>query len=64
MIMTNINQIELQNIKHFIIAANTCNAKLTEYANATNDAQIKQLLTKGAQDTLNEKETLMTFLNR
>ncbi len=61
--MANINQIELQNLKYFITTASTCNTKFTTYAKACNNAQIKQLLNKAAQDSLNEKETLMTFFN-
>ena len=61
--MAKITEIELQNLRHFIIAANTCNSKLTAYASAVVDPQIKQLLTKATQDSLNEKQTLMTFFN-
>ena len=61
--MANINQLELQNLKHFIATASTCNTKLTAYAEACNNVQIKQLLNKAAQDSLNEKETLATFFN-
>ncbi len=61
--MANITEIELQNLKHSIIVANTCNSKLTAYANAVSDSQLKQLLTKAAQDSLNEKQTLMAFFN-
>lgn len=61
--MANINQIELQSLRHFITTASTCNTKLSAYAEACNNAQIKQLLNKAAQDSLNEKETLITFFN-
>ena len=61
--MANISQLELQNLRHFILASNSFNSKLTFYANSAIDPQIKQLFTKGAQDSLNEKETLMTFFN-
>ena len=53
--MANINQIELQNLKHFIATASTCNTKFTAYAEACNNAQIKQLI--------NKEETLATFFN-
>lgn len=60
--MANLNQIELQNLRHFVGSASTCNAKLTDYANTAVDPQVKQLFTKAAQDSLNTKQTLMTFL--
>ena len=60
--MANLNQVELQNLRHFIGNASICNAKLTDYANNAVDPQIKQLFTKAAQDSLNTKQTLMTFL--
>ncbi len=61
--MANLSQIELHNLKHFIQSANSSNIKLTAYANAVSNSQIKQIFNKIAQDSLNEKETLMTFLN-
>ena len=60
--MTNLNQSELQNLRHFIGSSTTCNAKLSDYANNAVDPQIKQLFTKAAQDALNTKETLISFL--
>ena len=61
--MTNINQVELQNLRHLIMSANVCNTKLTSYASIAVDPQIKQLFTKVAQDSINTKETLLTFLS-
>lgn len=37
--------------------------KLNTYANQCVDPQIKQIFTKAAQDSLNTKQKLMTFLN-
>lgn len=61
--MANLSQMELQNLRHFIGTASTCNAKLTEYANNAVDPQVKQLFTQAAQDSLNTKQTLMSFLS-
>ena len=61
--MANLSQIELQNLRHFIISSNIENTKLTSYSSTSVDPQVKQLFTKAAQDSLNTKETLMTFLN-
>ena len=60
--MTNLNQIELQNLRHLIGMQDTSYQKLTNYANTCVDPQIKQIFTKSAQDTLNTKQKLMSFL--
>ena len=60
--MANLNQIELQNLRHLIGLQDTNYQKLTNYANTCADPQIKQLFTKSAQDTLNTKQKLMSFL--
>lgn len=61
--MANLSQMELQNLRHFIGTASTCNSKLTEYANNAVDTQVKQLFTEAAQASLNTKQTLMSFLS-
>ena len=60
--MANLNQIELQNLRHLIGLQDTNFQKLTNYANTCADPQIKQLFPKSAQDTLNTKQKLMSFL--
>lgn len=60
--MVNLTMTELQNLRHFIGSSCTCNAKLTDYANKAVDPQVKQLFTQAAQDSLNTKQTLMSFL--
>lgn len=61
--MSNLNQIELQNLRHLIGAQETSYEKLNNYASQCVDPQIKQMFTKSAQDALNTKTKLMTFLN-
>mgnify|MGYP006365709543 FL=1 len=61
--MGNLNQVELQNWRHLIGSADTSYQKLTNYANTCVAPQIKQLFTKSAQDTLNTKQKLMSFLS-
>ena len=61
--MANLSQVELQNLRHLILSASICNTKFTAYSNASVDPQVKQLFTKASQDSLNAKETLMTFLS-
>ena len=60
--MGTLNQMELQNLRHFIGAQENSYAKLTHYADTAVDPQIKQNLNKAAQDSLNSKQKLISFL--
>lgn len=61
--MSDLNQVELQNLRHLIGTQDTYYRKLTNYANYAVDPQIKQVFNKAAQDTLNTKQKLVWFLN-
>ena len=61
--MSNLNQIELQHLRHLIGAHQNVYQKLNMYSAQSVDPQIKQLFTKSAQDALNTKQKLMSFLN-
>ena len=61
--MADLNQIELQHLRHLIGAHETAYQKLNTFSSQAVDPQIKQLFTKSAQDALNTKQKLMTFLN-
>ncbi len=61
--MANLSQVELQNIRHLVGVHETSYEKLNNYANQCVDPQIKQIFTKSAQDALNTKQKLMSFLN-
>lgn len=61
--MADLNQLELQNLRHLIGAHETSYQKLNAYASQAVDPQIKQVFTKSAQDALNTKQKLMSFLN-
>ena len=61
--MADLNQMELQNLRHLIGAHETSYQKLNSYASQAVDPQIKQMFTKSAQDALNRKQKLMSFLN-
>ena len=61
--MADLTKIELQNLKHLITAHDTVYQKLNAYANNSVDPQIKQMFTGAAQDSLNTKQKLLTFLN-
>jgi len=61
--MANLNQVELQNLRHLIGSHTTAYQKLNSYANTCVDPQIKQMFTQAAQDSLNTKQKLLSFLN-
>ncbi len=61
--MADLNQAELQHLRHLIGTHETAYQKLNTYSSQAVDPQIKQLFTKSAQDSLNTKQKLMTFLN-
>ena len=61
--MADLNQSELQNLRHLISAHETAYQKLNTYSSQAVDPQIKQMFTKSAQDALNTKQKLMGFLN-
>ena len=60
--MANLNQLELQNLRHLIGAHCTIEKKLNFYSQQCTDPQLKQILTKDAQDAKTNKDKLMTFL--
>lgn len=60
--MANLSQVELQHLRHLIGAHETSYQKLNTYASQAVDPQIKQMFTKSAQDSLNTKQKLMSFL--
>lgn len=61
--MPDLNQLELQHLRHLIGAHDTVYQKLNTYSGQAVDPQIKQLFTKSAQDALNTKQKLMNFLS-
>lgn len=62
--MANLTQIELRNLRHLICMEDTAFKKLTNYADYAVDPQIKQVFNKAAQDALNTKTKLISFLNK
>ncbi len=61
--MPDLNQVELQSLRHLIGAHETACQKLNAYSAQAVDPQIKQLFAKSAQDAQNTKQKLITFLN-
>ena len=60
--MTNISELDLQNLRHLIGGYDTTHCKMQEYAKAATDAQVKQFFEKGAKSALDNKQQLMKFL--
>ena len=62
--MADLNQVELQNLRHLIGGTDVSYQKLNTYSSQAVDPQIKQIFSKAAQDSLNTKQKLMGFLNQ
>lgn len=61
--MPNLNQLELQHLRHLIGAHETAYQKLNTFSSQAVDPQIKQMFAKSAQDALGTKQKLLSFLN-
>ena len=61
--MTQLNQQELQNLRHLIGSHETASKKLDTYSQQSVDPQIKQIFQKSAQDAKSTKQKLMSFLS-
>ncbi|EJP6473556.1 DUF1657 domain-containing protein [Clostridium botulinum] len=57
-----LTELELQNLRHLIGSHETACNKLNDYAQQTQDQQIKQMFQKSAQDAQNTKQKLMSYL--
>lgn len=61
--MTQLNQLELQNLRHLIYSHETSAKKLESYAQQATDQQIKQMFQQSAQDARSTMQQLMSFLS-
>ncbi len=61
--MAQLNQLELQNLRHLIGAHETAYQKLQMYAQQADDPQIRQMFQKSAQDAQRAKQQLMSLLS-
>lgn len=61
--MVQLNQLELQNLRHLIGAHETAYQKLQMYAQQADDPQIRQMFQKSAQDAQRAKQQLMSLLS-
>ncbi len=60
--MAQLNELELQNLRHLIGSHETAFQKLTAYAQQATDPQVKQYFQKSAQDAQKTKQQLLSFL--
>ena len=60
--MSDISDLELQNLRHLIGGYDTTHCKLKEYAQSATDSKIKQFFEKGAKSAMDNKQQLMSFL--
>lgn len=60
--MSQLNQMELQNLRHMLGAHDTACEKLQAYAQQASDQQIKSYFEKAAQSAKTTKQQLMNFL--
>ena len=60
--MAQLNEQELQNLRHLIGSHETAYQKLSNYAQQCTDPQIKQMFQKSAQDAMSTKQKLISFL--
>ena len=61
--MSQLNQVELQHLRHIIGAHDTACEKMKTYAQQCTDPQVKQYFEKSAQEAQQTKQQLMSFLS-
>jgi len=61
--MSQLNQVELQNLRHIIGAHDTAFQKMQTYAQQSTDPQVKAFFEKSARDAQKTKQQLITFLS-
>jgi len=60
--LTQLNQMELQHLRHMIGGHETVANKLEAYAQQCNDIQLKQMFQQDATAARSSKQKLMSFL--
>lgn len=60
--MSNISELELQNLRHLIVDCENNQCKMTDYATQASDQSVKQFFQKSAQSCGDTKQKLMQFL--
>lgn len=60
--MTEISELDLQNLRHLIGGFDTTHCKMEAYAQQATDMEVKQFFQKSAQSAMQSKQQLMQFL--
>ena len=60
--MSDLSELDVQNLRHLIGGSETCHAKFTAYAEQATDTQVKQYFQQAAQSAKENKQQLMKFL--
>lgn len=60
--MTNLSELDLQNLRHLIGGFETTHCKMQEYAKTAQDPKVQQFFQKSAQSAMETKQQLMQFL--
>ncbi len=60
--MSNLSELEVQNLRHLILGSETCQAKMAVYAEQATDQQVKQYFQQAVQSAKENKQQLMGFL--
>lgn len=60
--MTGLNEMELQNLRHLLLASDTEVQKYSAYADGATDPHVKQYFQKSSQSANQIKQQLVQFL--
>ena len=60
--MSDISELDLQNLRHLIGGFDTTHCKMQEYAKEAEDPKVKQFFEKGARSAMENQQQLMKFL--
>ncbi len=60
--MSNISEMELQNLRHLLLASELEEKKYQNYAENSNDPQVKQFFQKSAQSATQNKQQFLQYL--
>ena len=60
--VSQLNQVELQNLRHIIGEHDVVTEKCKSYAQQAMDPQVRDYFDSSSQDAMNTKQQLMTFL--
>lgn len=60
--MTNLSEIDIQNLRHLIMGCETNHCKMQEYAQKATDPKVQQFFQKSAESAMQSKQQLLQFL--